>query len=89
MNLLQDLLDETSNMKSATANLEDEVQKIKNRLAMVNSFVLLLFNYFSLVAPTCWTFTGLFFIFERTAHAHVCSCVHAHISMTLDIVRKD
>uniref|UniRef100_A0ABM5FMJ0 Glutamine-rich protein 2 isoform X4 n=1 Tax=Pogona vitticeps TaxID=103695 RepID=A0ABM5FMJ0_9SAUR len=36
MNLLQDLLDETGNMKSATANLEDEVQKIKDRLAMID-----------------------------------------------------
>ncbi|KAF7249099.1 hypothetical protein EYD10_04817, partial [Varanus komodoensis] len=34
MSLLQDLLDETGNMKSATGNLEDEVQKIKEHLAL-------------------------------------------------------
>ncbi|XP_039183855.1 glutamine-rich protein 2 isoform X3 [Crotalus tigris] len=33
MSLLQDLVDETSNMKSATGNLEDEVKKIKEHLA--------------------------------------------------------
>ncbi|KAJ7316057.1 hypothetical protein JRQ81_002219 [Phrynocephalus forsythii] len=36
MNLLQDLVDETSSMKSATAHLEDELQKIKDHLAMID-----------------------------------------------------
>ncbi|XP_025021834.1 glutamine-rich protein 2 [Python bivittatus] len=36
MSLLQDLVDETSNMKSATSNLEDEVQKIKDHLALLD-----------------------------------------------------
>ncbi|KAH0629521.1 hypothetical protein JD844_011630 [Phrynosoma platyrhinos] len=34
MTLLQDLLDETNNMKSTTANLEDDIQKIKDHLAL-------------------------------------------------------
>ncbi|XP_042308283.1 glutamine-rich protein 2 isoform X5 [Sceloporus undulatus] len=36
MTLLQDLLDETSNMKSTTANLEDDIQKIKDHLALID-----------------------------------------------------
>ncbi|KAG8129008.1 hypothetical protein E2320_015805 [Naja naja] len=36
MSLLQDLVDETSNMKSATSNLEDEVKKIKEHLAVLD-----------------------------------------------------
>ncbi|XP_029140507.1 glutamine-rich protein 2 [Protobothrops mucrosquamatus] len=36
MSLLQDLVDETSNMKSATSNLEDEVKKIKEHLAFLD-----------------------------------------------------
>ncbi|XP_061472272.1 glutamine-rich protein 2 isoform X2 [Rhineura floridana] len=36
MSLLQDVLDETGKMKSATTNLEDEVQKIKEHLALID-----------------------------------------------------
>ncbi|XP_060109531.1 glutamine-rich protein 2 [Heteronotia binoei] len=36
MALLQDLLNETSNMKSNTANLEEDVQKIKDHLALID-----------------------------------------------------
>ncbi|XP_063149060.1 glutamine-rich protein 2 [Candoia aspera] len=36
MSLLQDLVDETSNMKSATSNLEDEVQRVKEHLALLD-----------------------------------------------------
>ncbi|XP_062976409.1 glutamine-rich protein 2 [Elgaria multicarinata webbii] len=36
MSVLQDLLDEASNMKSATTNLVDDVQKIKDHLAMID-----------------------------------------------------
>ncbi|XP_008102586.2 glutamine-rich protein 2 isoform X3 [Anolis carolinensis] len=37
MTLLQDLLDETGNMKATTAHLEDDVQKIKDHLAMIDT----------------------------------------------------
>nr|XP_060620600.1 glutamine-rich protein 2 isoform X2 [Anolis sagrei ordinatus] len=37
MTLLQDLLDETSNTKATTARLEDDVQKIKDHLAMIDT----------------------------------------------------
>ncbi|XP_032995293.1 glutamine-rich protein 2 isoform X2 [Lacerta agilis] len=36
MSLLQDVIDEAGKMKAATANLEDEVQKIKDHLALLD-----------------------------------------------------
>ncbi|XP_015279483.1 PREDICTED: glutamine-rich protein 2 [Gekko japonicus] len=36
MALLQDILNETSNMKSNTANLEEDVQKVKDHLALID-----------------------------------------------------
>ncbi|XP_034955005.2 glutamine-rich protein 2 [Zootoca vivipara] len=36
MSLLQDVIDEAGKMKEATANLEDEVQKIKDHLALLD-----------------------------------------------------
>nr|XP_028572833.1 glutamine-rich protein 2 isoform X3 [Podarcis muralis] len=36
ISLLQDVIDEASKMKAATANLEDEVQKIKDHLALLD-----------------------------------------------------